>query len=142
MSLVVFQRIKEEKLTYNSIRKSNRYFISSRKSSKKCFLQIILIWLIPATTSVRCIITYESTRKHFCFTKKHLKFDKKTLLLNHPHLATSYTSIGLVDDNLCEYSKALSYFEGALNILQDSLPSNHPAIQNVRQRIKIIRKKL
>ncbi len=80
--------------------------------------------------------------KALLFYEKALEIRQKTLLLNHPHLATSYTNIGLVDDNLCEYSKALSYFEGALNILQDSLPPNHPTIQNVRQRIKIIRKKL
>jgi hypothetical protein len=44
---------------------------------KKLFLQIIPIWLSPTTTSVTCIETKESTRKHFRFTKKQLKFRKK-----------------------------------------------------------------
>ena len=45
---------------------------------------------------VWCTTTWESTRKHFHFTKKHLKSVKKRFPPNHPLLATSYNNIGSV----------------------------------------------
>ncbi len=41
-----------------------------------------------------------------------------------------------------EYSKALAYFERALDILQRALPPNHPYAQIVRESIEIIKRKL
>jgi hypothetical protein len=41
-----------------------------------------------------------------------------------------------------EYSKALSFFERALDIKQRSLPANHPSLQTVRESIEIVKKKL
>jgi tetratricopeptide (TPR) repeat protein len=58
--------------------------------------------------------------------EKSLKIRQKTLPANHPHLATSYSSIGSVYDNMGEYSKALSYYEKAFEIYQKTLPANHP----------------
>ncbi len=39
-----------------------------------------------------------------------------------------------------EYSKALSYYERALNICQCSLPPSHPHLQSVRKSIDIIKR--
>ncbi len=41
-----------------------------------------------------------------------------------------------------EYSKAVACFERALDILQYSLPANHPYIQSVRLGIETVKKKL
>jgi len=41
-----------------------------------------------------------------------------------------------------QYSKALSYFERAQDILQRSLPPNHPHLQSVKESIEIVKKKL
>ncbi len=41
-----------------------------------------------------------------------------------------------------EYSKALSYFERALDIWQRSLPPNHPDLKDVKESIEIVKKKL
>jgi hypothetical protein len=43
---------------------------------------------------------------------------------------------------MSEYSKALSYFERALDIRQRSLPPNHPDLQSVAKNIEIIKKKM
>ncbi|CAF1385735.1 unnamed protein product [Adineta steineri] len=49
-----------------------------------------------------------------------------TLPSNHPDLATSYNSIANMYYNMGAYSKALSYYEKALEIREKTLPSNHP----------------
>jgi len=41
-----------------------------------------------------------------------------------------------------DYLKAISYFERALNIWQRSLLSNHPHLEDVRESIEIVKKKL
>ncbi|CAF1456131.1 unnamed protein product [Adineta steineri] len=51
---------------------------------------------------------------------------QETLPSNHPDLATSYSNIGLAYSEMGEYSKALSYYEKAFEILKNTLPSNHP----------------
>ena len=51
---------------------------------------------------------------------------QKTLPPNHPDLATSYSNIAAVYQNMGEYSKALSLHEKALEIVQKTLPPNHP----------------
>jgi tetratricopeptide (TPR) repeat protein len=76
------------------------------------------------------------------FYKKSFEIKQKTLPPNHPSLATSYNNIGGVYENMGEYSKALGYFKRALDIRQRSLPPNHPNIQNVRESIEIVKKKL
>jgi tetratricopeptide (TPR) repeat protein len=43
-------------------------------------------------------------------------------------LSGSYNNIGGVYDNMGEYSKALSYYEEALEILKNILPANHPKL--------------
>ncbi|CAF4456069.1 unnamed protein product, partial [Adineta steineri] len=45
---------------------------------------------------------------------------------NHPDLAQSYNNIGNVHYNMENYPKALSYYEKAYEIRQQSLPPNHP----------------
>ncbi len=39
-----------------------------------------------------------------------------------------------------EYSKALPYFERALDIFQRSLPPNHPDIENVRVGLEFVKR--
>jgi tetratricopeptide (TPR) repeat protein len=80
--------------------------------------------------------------KAFSYYEKALEIDQKTLPANHPDLATSYNNIGGVYYNMGEYSKALKYFKRALDIKQRSLPPNHPSIKNVKEWIKIVKKKL
>ena len=41
-----------------------------------------------------------------------------------------------------EYSKARSFYERAVNIGQQSLPSNHPNLKNDRNNLEDIKKKL
>jgi tetratricopeptide (TPR) repeat protein len=53
-----------------------------------------------------------------------------------------HNNIASVYDNMGENSKALSYFERALDILQRSLPHNHPDLENVKVGIEIVKKKL
>ncbi len=55
------------------------------------------------------------------------------VLTSDPSLPTSYGNLDLVYDNMGEYSKALAYFEHALDISQRSVPPNHPNIQDFRE---------
>ena len=85
---------------WESTRKHFHFTKKHLKSFKKLFLQIILRWLLPTTTSVWVYEEHgrvlEST---FVLTKKHLKSGRrKTLPANHPDLATSYNNIGGVYD--------------------------------------------
>jgi tetratricopeptide (TPR) repeat protein len=57
-------------------------------------------------------------------------------------LAGSYNNIGLVYDNMGEYSKALSYYEKAQQIFEKSLPPTHPNIGVVKSHIENVKKKL
>jgi tetratricopeptide (TPR) repeat protein len=82
---------------------------------------------------------YSKALSHY---EKALEIKEKTLPANHPDLAFSYNNIGWVYRNIGDYSKALSYCEDALNIWEPSLPLNHPHLEDVRQSIEIIKKKL
>ena len=58
--------------------------------------------------------------------KTHLKSDTNTLPANHPDLAQSYNNIGLLYNRTWKrISKALSYYEKALEIQQKTLPEHH-----------------
>jgi len=76
------------------------------------------------------------------YYEKSLEIKKKSLPANHPLLATSYNNIGWVYRNKTDYKKALDYYERALDIWQRSLPSNHQNIQNVKESIDFVKKKL
>jgi tetratricopeptide (TPR) repeat protein len=80
--------------------------------------------------------------KALSYYDKALEIYQNTIPAHHPLLAIPFNNIGNVYYYIGEYSKALSYYEGALNIWQCSLPSNHPTIKNVRESIKIVKKKL
>jgi tetratricopeptide (TPR) repeat protein len=56
------------------------FYEKSSEIEKKLFLRIILVWLIPTTTSVWCIRAWVTIQKHFRLTKKHLKFDNNHFL--------------------------------------------------------------
>jgi tetratricopeptide (TPR) repeat protein len=74
--------------------------------------------------------------------EKALEIYQETLPPNHPHLATANNNIAWVYRNMGDYLKALGYFEHALNIYQRSLPSDHPDIQDIRESIEIVKKKI
>ena len=81
--------------------------------------------------------TWESTQKHFRFTKTHLKFDKK-LFLQIILLATSYNNIAAVYEQHGRVLKALSFYEKALEILQKTLPPNHPDLATSYNNIAMV----
>ena len=65
-------------------------------------------------------------QKHFRLTKKHLQFNNNHFLpIILIWLDPTTTSV-MVYFNMGEYPKALSSYEKALAIQQQSLPSNHP----------------
>jgi tetratricopeptide (TPR) repeat protein len=67
------------------------------------------------------------------FHETALEICQRNFPSNHPDLATSYNSIGLVYDKTGNYSKALY-------ISQHSLPANHPDHQALEKRIQILNK--
>jgi tetratricopeptide (TPR) repeat protein len=81
---------------------------------------------------------YSKARSYF---ERALEIFEKTST-NHPNLASSYNNIGHVCCHMGEYSKALSYFERALDIKQRSLPSNHPSIEEMKEKIENVKKRL
>ncbi len=58
--------------------------------------------------------------KSTCLWQKNLEIQQQTLPSNHPVLAYSYNNIGYTYNDLGEYSRALSYCEKALEILQET----------------------
>ena len=60
------------------------------------------------------------------YYEQSIKINQKFLSPTHSDLAASYSNLGLVYDNMGEYSKALSYYEKALEIWKKTLPENHP----------------
>jgi hypothetical protein len=41
-----------------------------------------------------------------------------------------------------KYSKALSFYEWALNIFESSLPANHPGIETMQKNIEVLKQML
>ncbi|CAF0827533.1 unnamed protein product [Adineta steineri] len=80
--------------------------------------------------------------KALSFYEKALEIQQKTLPSNHPELAIPFNNIGFLYENMKDYSKALSYFQRALDIFQRALSPTHPNIENVKESIEIVRKKL
>ncbi|CAF4113111.1 unnamed protein product, partial [Adineta steineri] len=61
---------------------------------------------------------------------------------NHPDLDVSYNNLGAVYQSMGNYSKAHSFFERAVQNGQQSLPKNHPNLQQWRRNLENIKKKL
>jgi len=55
-------------------------------------------------------------------------------------MATIYNSIGGVYYNMDQYPKALSFYRRAVEIGQQSLPSNHPHLQLYRENLEKAKK--
>ncbi|CAF3846401.1 unnamed protein product [Adineta steineri] len=60
---------------------------------------------------------------------------------NHPLLATSYSNIGTVYQNLKNYPEAISSYKRALEIGQSALPPTHPDLAVYRHNLESISKK-
>ena len=106
------------------------------------FQRIILIWLLPTTTSVMCIAIMGEHLNALLSYEKALAIRQQSLPTNHPDLASSYNNIGAVYHGLSDYSKACLFYERAVNIAQLSLPSNHPDLEGYRKNLEILKKKL
>ncbi len=62
--------------------------------------------------------------------EKALEIKQQSLPPNHPSLAKSYGHIGNLYSTMGEYSKALSFYQRAVDINgQHSLSSNHPHLR-------------
>src|SRR5271163_3970923 len=67
-------------ITKENIKKHLHSMKNPLQLNNNHFLRIILIWLIPTTTSVWCITTWVNIRKHFRITKKHLQSNNNHFL--------------------------------------------------------------
>ncbi|CAF0823526.1 unnamed protein product [Adineta steineri] len=67
---------------------------------------------------------------------------QKLLPPNHPDFGAFYNNIGLVYDHMCNYSKAHSFYERAVQVAQQSLPTNHPNLRKWKKDLEDIKKKL
>jgi tetratricopeptide (TPR) repeat protein len=68
---------------YSSMGDHSKALSSHEKSlalNNNHFLRIILIWLLPTGTSVWCIRTWVTIRKHIRLSKKHLQFNNNHFL--------------------------------------------------------------
>jgi tetratricopeptide (TPR) repeat protein len=54
----------------------------------------------------------------------------------------SYNNVSVLYESMGEYSKALEFFEHAVNIGQKSLPPNHSNLQTYRRYLDRVKKKL
>ncbi|CAF0860335.1 unnamed protein product [Adineta steineri] len=99
--------------------------------------------LATSYNNIGCV--YDNMKEYskaLSYYEKALAIRQKSLSLNHPDLAASYNNISFVYHNMKDYSKALLYLERSLDILQHVLPPTHPEIQNVKDGIEIVKKKL
>ncbi|CAF1246401.1 unnamed protein product [Adineta steineri] len=76
------------------------------------------------------------------YHEKSLAIKQQSLPSNHPEIGGSYNNIGNVYYNMGDYSEAHSLYECAVQIWQKSLPSNHLTLQQRRNTLKRLEKKL
>ena len=57
-------------------------------------------------------------------------------------MGASYNNIGVVYEIMGDYSKAHLFYKKAVNNGEQSLPENHPTLQNRRERVDEMKKKL
>ncbi|CAF1541965.1 unnamed protein product, partial [Adineta steineri] len=67
------------------------------------------------------------------------KIKQQSLPPNHLSLASSYYDIGLVYRKMSNYSKARTFYERAIQIGEQSLPSNHPDLQKWRNNFEDVK---
>ena len=60
----------------------------------------------------------------------------KTHGQEHLDVADSYNSIGLVYDNMDDYSRALEYYLKSLAIYEKAFDEGHPTTKKIRERIE------
>ena len=71
-----------------------------------------------------------------------LEIRKKILPKDHPHLALSYSNVGVSYGNLGQYEEALEHHLIALEMRKEILPSDHPDIADSYYNVKSAYKKL
>jgi tetratricopeptide (TPR) repeat protein len=74
--------------------------------------------------------------------EKALGIQQQSLLPNHPDLGASYNNLGLLYENMGDCLKPRSFYERAVENGQHSLPANHPTLQQRKQNIEDVGKKL
>ena len=80
--------------------------------------------------------------KSLVFYEKALDIEQKTMPADHCDLATTFNNMAWVFRATKDYTQALSLYERALDIKQKSLPANHDSLQDIRQSIDYVKKKL
>ncbi len=70
---------------------------------------------------------------------KRVHIQEQSLPANHPHLASTHKNIGLLNEEMGNYSKACSSLERAVRI---GLQSNHPNLRKYQKGLADVRKKL
>jgi tetratricopeptide (TPR) repeat protein len=68
-----------------------------------------------------------------------MEIRQKALPVNHPDLASTYNSIGQLYSNMGEQSKAVSFYERAIDIGYRSLPERHPHLQIYKENLKFVK---
>ena len=66
------------------------------------------------------------------------KSQKIALPKDHPHLATSYSNIRLVYNDMREYSKALEYYQKSIEIKKIALPKKHSKLATSYNNIALV----
>ncbi|CAF1622051.1 unnamed protein product, partial [Adineta ricciae] len=67
---------------------------------------------------------------------KSLQVKQKIFPSDYFDFALSYNNIGMVYYKMCNYSKAIQYYERALEICQsNNLPSDHPYLTTLRKNL-------
>jgi tetratricopeptide (TPR) repeat protein len=74
--------------------------------------------------------------------EKALEIQQQSLPSNHPHLGKYYDNIGAVYHNMGDYSKAHSFYERAVENGQRSLPANHSTLQNRKNKLEDVKRKM
>ena len=84
------------------------------------------------------MITWVIYPKALSSYEKAVAIQQQSLPPNHPDLAKSSISIGLMHDNMGDHPKALSSYEKAVAIQQQSLPPNHPDLAKSYNNIGVV----
>ena len=80
--------------------------------------------------------------KSLLFYQKALDIEQKTMPPDHCDLGTTFNNMAWVSRATKNYTEALSLYERAFDIKQKSLPANHDSLQDIRQSIDFVKKKL
>lgn len=76
------------------------------------------------------------------YHEKALDVYQKHLPPNHPDLANLYSSQGDTYHKIKDYTKSIEFYKRAVDIAEITLPENHPCIEQWKDNIAMIKKKI